>query len=104
MKREITNAKIESTFLGCEDHGIPTAYVGLAYDGGGQSFGGYRIDGTAMSLFVLGVLNAVGAPSWEALPGVHVRVDADMSRVYRIGHIMKDQWYDVEASMATCRA
>ena len=40
---EIENGKIESTNLGPEDHGILTFWLSLAFDGGGQGFGGYDI-------------------------------------------------------------
>jgi hypothetical protein len=37
-------AKIESTFLGTEDHGIYTFYLTLNYGGSVQAAGGYALD------------------------------------------------------------
>src|SRR5262249_57170702 len=76
VKEEI--AKIKSTFLGYEDHGILTAFVQLEYGGSGQGAGGYafdewdgekRIFGSEGMEFVAGVLRACGVDSWEKLPG-----------------------------------
>ena len=38
------NAKIRSTHLGKEDHGIMTAYLSLDFGGGCQSFGGFAFE------------------------------------------------------------
>ena len=107
-EREIKNARIESTMLGTEDHGIFTAYVMLDYGGSGQGFGGYALDtwvgprdgtgarrGTAYGMqWVIEVCRVVGVTKWEDLKGKHVRVDADFGKIYRIGHIIKDVWFD----------
>ena len=74
-------AKIESTMLGIEDHGIFTAYVFMNYGGSSQGFGGYVLDKlvdretyrrepmpSALG-FVTGVLQAAGVDSWERLKG-----------------------------------
>ena len=45
MSREIVNARIRSTTLGVEDHGIFTAWLNLDYGGSGQGFGGWALDG-----------------------------------------------------------
>lgn len=44
MATEIKNARIESTMLGYEDHGILTAFVTVGGDGWGCGFGGYGLD------------------------------------------------------------
>ena len=78
-------AKIVSTFLGVEDHGIFTATLQIRYEGGGgQGIGGYALDepvrdaddkfvgrvGTAEGAeFVKKTIDTVGASSWEDLPG-----------------------------------
>jgi hypothetical protein len=100
------NAVIDGTMLGVEDHGILTAFVYLDYgDGIHQGFGGYALDeydrerkrrkGTAFGAeFIRDLLDAVGVSQWEKLKGVNVRVRADHGKVYAIGHIIKDQWFD----------
>jgi hypothetical protein len=72
-------AKIESTFLGYEDHGILTAYIQLQGGSWGQSCGGmmfsWRPGGgpelfvDAGMAFVSGVLRACGVDNWEKLVG-----------------------------------
>lgn len=93
MSREIVNAKITSTELGFEDHGILTAMIRLEYASGGQGFGGYALHERAMADFVGGVLKAVGAEKWEDLKGMYVRVDSERTKVHQIGHILKDTWF-----------
>lgn len=72
-------AKIESTFLGYEDHGILTAYIQFTMGSSGQSAGGmmfsWRPPGEkeqfadAGMAFVSGVLRSCGVIQWEKLVG-----------------------------------
>jgi hypothetical protein len=86
---EVKNAIIESTHLGKEDHGIPTCYLNLRYEGSGQSFGGYNLT----TKFIMKCIETLGVTNWEALPGTMLRVRADMSKIEAIGHIMDDKWF-----------
>lgn len=88
-----SNARIDSTFLGREDHGIFTAFLYLDYGGGGQGFGGYVLKDKYAYVFVSRVLETVGASSWENLPGKHVRVCVEQGKALGIGHIIEDKWY-----------
>lgn len=82
-------AKVESTHLGTEDHGILTAYLHCSGDGWGIGVGGYGLDepfhddegkflGRRPTAYgfdhVLHLARTVGAPSWEKLPGCEVLV------------------------------
>jgi len=113
--REIKNAKITGTFLGKEDHGIATFYINLNYGDGAQSAGTYAIDqpikdengkficrqGTAKGLqAILKILEILEIDSWESLIGKHIRVDSDMGGVYKIGHLLKDKWFDFKEHFA----
>ncbi len=100
---KIQNAKIKSTILGYEGHGIFTCHLNLEYDGGGQAFGGYGMGGYDKksgkqsgygSEFIKRVLKVVGVEKWEDLPGKHIRVEAEHTKVHRIGNILKDEWFD----------
>lgn len=98
---ELRNAKIESTHLGFEDHGIMTFYLHLKYDGTGQGFGGYGLDdgpkGTAFGMVaVRKVLETVGVSKWEDLPGKYIRAETDWSKIHRIGNIIEDKWLDLK--------
>jgi hypothetical protein len=105
MDKEIKNAKITGTMLGVEDHSILTCWLYLDYGGMGQGFGGYALDtydkvkgrrvGTAFGMeFIRRIMEVVEVEKWEDLTGQYCRVFADHSRVYKIGHIIKDQWFD----------
>lgn len=93
MNRTIENAKIIRVTLGNDDRG-PSGWVHLEMNGVGQGFGGYNLRGEAMSIFVLGVLNALEEYDWSKLVGKYCRVDHDWGHIYRIGHIIKDKWFD----------
>ena len=100
---ETINAKIASTMLGIEDHGIMTFYLHLEYGCGGQGAGGYALDsydndlkrriGTGIGLEMIArVMEVVGVRKWEDLKGKHIRVKQSSNKVYAIGHLLKDDW------------
>lgn len=108
------NARITSTQFGMEDHDILTFYVMLEWQGGGQSLGGLQLDsydektrsrsvGHGSGLVAMRrILEAVGVRRWEDLPGTLVRVRHHgycSSKPPAIGHIIKDEWFDLGAFM-----
>lgn len=96
---EIINAKIDSTWLGYEDHGILSAMIIVDYgDGGHQGFGGYSLGGDAMSIFVENTLKVVGVESWEELKDKYVRVKTSEHKIFEIGNITKETWFNPEKS------
>lgn len=73
-------AKINSTALGYEDHGIFTAWLDLHYGTGDQGAGGYALDsydetkkqrvGHKCGMdFIIGILHACGVEKWEDVKG-----------------------------------
>lgn len=103
---EIVNAKITSTNLGNEDHGIFSFWLNLELDGGGVGFGGYALDsydkeksarvGVAMSIdLIKKIMEVVGVEKWEDLKGKHIRVDTEGwgGKALGIGNLMKDKWF-----------
>jgi len=112
MSDGIFNARIRSTTLGVEDHGIFTAWLHLDYgDSCSQGFGGFALDGkprerkigserpgTAYGCeYILRVLRTLEAPSWEKLPGMYCRAEVKGGLIRRIGHVLKDRWFDPAA-------
>lgn len=93
---ETKNAKISSTFLGYESHGILTCYLRLDYGGISQSFGGYYLSHYGLEM-IQEILKVTEVESWENLKGNYVKVYIDSSGVIRrIGHVIKDIWYSPE--------
>ena len=72
-------AKIQSTFLGFEDHGILTGFLHVTYGGSGQGVGGYPIRARA-GLYIQRTLKACGVSSWEKLVGRTIYVLTDETR------------------------
>ena len=107
----IANAKIKSTMLGIEDHGIMTFFLFCEWPGSGGGIGGYALDGHKPSDQRVGsghgyqairrILETVGVDKWEKLPGTLIRIeDPGLGRpLTRIGHIMEDRWFDLDAYM-----
>lgn len=92
--RTIKNTKIVSTFLGIEDHGIPTFMINLDFGGARQGYGRYDLRYYGIEI-ILEILKVLEVDSWENLSGV-IRADSDHDKIYKIGHIIKNQWFDVE--------
>jgi len=93
---EIKNAKIESTQLGKEDHGIPTCFITLDYGSAGQGFGGYDLRYYGIEM-IIRILEVVDVEKWEDLVGKYVRVKIEDGLIQAIGHITKDSWYNPKA-------
>ena len=97
----IRNARILETFLGFEDHGIFTAILTFDYGGAQQSMPGFGLrdeNGIGWGAeYLARLLEKVGVDSWERLKGLHVRVDIQGGVAVRVGHILKDQWFDPKA-------
>ena len=110
MSREeikVQNAKIESTFLGVEDHGILSFFLYLDYGGICQGFGGWELDGydketkgrkgiAASIELIRAILDTLEVSSWEKLPGNYCRAKCSWNKVHAIGHPLKDKWLDVQ--------
>lgn len=104
------NAKIKSTFLGMEDHGIWTFSLNLDYGSAGQSAEGFCLDeprhknekfigrfGTSKGMqAIMEICKVVGVDSWEELPNKYIRVKANYEKVYAIGNMLEDKWMDFE--------
>ena len=92
---EVRNAKVKSTHLGPEDHGIMSAMLNLDYGGAGQGFGGYDLRGNnTMHNFVKGVLKATGAGTWEKVTGAMVQVRIEGGIIRAIRPILSDSEAD----------
>lgn len=104
---EIKNAKITSTMLGREDHGIMTfmIFVDISCHGGSCGIGGYALDRYDLSLktrvyspksmeVISKILEVVGVESWEDLNGAYIRVKENGwgSTIDEIGNFMEDKW------------
>ena len=96
MKGSIKNATIISTKISTDP--VLSAWLILEFDGTGQGFGGYCLYnknhvGDCGGQFLQRVLEVVGVDEWEKLKGKNIRVDHDMSKIYGIGNIIKNEWF-----------
>lgn len=104
----IKNAKITSTMLGREDHGIMTFMIYIDAGDFSCGVGGFCLDEfnttTQARVFraesmeaISKILDVVGVDKWEDLPGKHIRFeDAGWgSTVTKIGNIITDKWFDM---------
>lgn len=98
---EVKNAKITSTSLGYEDHGVFTFYLHLDYGGAGQGAGGYVLDrhtkknrkrtGTKMGMdLIIAILRLLKVGIWEDLPGTYVKAKMTHDKVIAIAPIFAD--------------
>ncbi len=91
---KIYNARILSSHLGAEDHGIPTATIVIEAQIGGGGFGGFDLRYHGID-YVTTLLSALGVSSWERLPGTLIRAASNGfgSAWAAVGHIMEDRWF-----------
>lgn len=95
------NVKICGTFLGKENHGIPTCQLKLlSGECTGLTFGGYDLRHSLHTGFVQNILDTLNVDSWEQLPGTNMRIRMTKSspKIISIGHIIKDRWFNPEES------
>ncbi len=93
------NAKIASTVLGKEDHGIPTFWLMLDYHGGGQGVGQLDLRHGKTFMLIFDILDVLEIERWENLPGTYCRVrkkEKYSCPILEIGHIVKDQWVSMD--------
>ena len=106
---EIKNAKISSTMLGREDHGIMTFMIYIDACGFSCGIGGYCLDefssATQTRVFraesmeaISKILEVVGVDKWEDLPGKYIRIEYNGlgSTVTKIGNIIEEKWFDLK--------
>lgn len=106
---EIKNAKIYSTMLGRDDHGIMTFMIYINADVFTCGVGGYCLDefnsATQTRVFraesmeaISKVLEVVGVDKWEDLPGKYIRFEDNGwgSKTTKIGNIIADKWFDLK--------
>lgn len=100
MKQLLENARIESTMLGREDHGILTFYLMLDFGGTAQGVGGYFVsEGDDLAYCIKRILDVVNVSKWEELPGTYIRCEHDYEKVYAIGNIVADDWFRIADEM-----
>lgn len=105
---EIRNAKITSTMLGREDHGIMTFMIFVEFYGAGCGIGGYALDQydrttegrvfSAKGLEAISkILETVGVDKWEDLKGTYIRVKVnELGRtIDEIGNLMEEKWFNL---------
>lgn len=106
---KIKNAKIRSTMLGRENHGIMTFMIYISADDSDRGIGGCWLDefnsATQTRVFraesmeaISKILEVVGVDKWEDLPGKYIRFEDNGfgSTVTKIGNIIEEKWFDLE--------
>lgn len=110
---EIRNAKITATEITMADHGCLTFRVCVEGNCWGCWIGGYSIgkgyldakefEGYGRGLeAIMRVMDTVGVNRWEDLKGKYIRVETNGlgGTVHKIGHIMRDKWFDLKEFFA----
>ena len=106
--RRIQNARISSASLRVDRGFAITIWIFVQIEGGGQGFGGYllshmdRDPSPHLAAWITGLFKLFEVETLEALKGEPCRVDADFGRIYRIGHLLRDDWFDPEEINARC--
>ena len=96
------NAIIESVTMSNGDHGCLSISIRLSHgECYSQGFGGYalynenqKVGVNACGIFIHRCLQVVGVTDWDDLVGRAVRIRHDDRKIYAVGHILKDDWFD----------
>lgn len=107
ITHNVRNAIIKSVSLNIE-RGILTGWIKLDYGDSGQSFGGYVLhmqdndenkknNNLYAGHFIMRCMQIGGVQIWEDLKGKTIRVIYDNHKIYAIGHIVINDWLDIEA-------
>lgn len=109
---EIKNAVIESADINTE-HGMLDCWLHLDFGGSCQGFGGYALylpksykHHQVMSVaghHIYRIMEIAGVEKWSQLKGKTIRVAGTWSKIERIGHIVKDDWYSPAADFASVK-
>lgn len=104
----ISNARIRSTMLGREDHGIMTFMIYIDACNFSCGVGGFGLDKyddniktrifRAESMEAISkILDVVGVDKWEDLPGKYIRFEDNGwgSTITKIGNIINDKWFNM---------
>ena len=103
------NAIIESARLTSEDHGLLSAWLILDYGSTGQGFlpkhfTHYDVNAPHYAgHFIWRCMEVAGVTEWSKMPGKTIRARCDNGKVYAIGHIIKDDWFDPSVDFAVMK-
>lgn len=100
---EVENAEIRDLSVGF-DHGCLTIWITLMGNGWGCGFGGYRMDPSpsqkpgdskdVMAFWMKGLCWVLEVDDFLKLQGKHCRAVLAEGTVKKIGHLIKDRWFD----------
>lgn len=102
MSRNIRNATITSASIQIERGFALTLWLSLDYGDYSQGFGGYVLYHTSKGymneenytgLWITKCMEVAGVDDWSKMVNKNIRVDSDNSKVYGIGHIIKNKWF-----------
>ena len=102
---EIKNARITSARLIIENGSFLCVWLGLDYGDGCQSFGGWVLHNCATKtrepvnfagIYIYEILKIAEEDSWDRLVGKTIRAKCRHDKVYEIGHILKNEWFNPE--------
>lgn len=107
--KQIENCKITDVTISMEDHGVLTFLIFIEGNAWGCGIGQYVIghghlgseywDANGSGLVaIMKIMDVVGVSRWEDLKGKYIRVESDGwgSSITKIGHIIKDKWFDLK--------
>lgn len=102
---ETKNAVITNATITNDNHGVLSAWVFLDYGGADQGFGGYVLYSPSgftdnkenknyCGHFIWRVMEVAGVSEWSKIVGKTIRVTGNNEGIEKIGHIVKDIWFD----------
>ena len=91
--KEIVNAKVESVFVGLEDHGVPCWNIAFAGAAWGQGTGTRSLQGFDVKLKDL--CRLFETSNFQAFVGKPCRLERQNGMITAIGHYIEDTWVKI---------
>lgn len=107
IKHNVRNAIIKSVSIDIE-RGILTGWIELDYGGYSQLLSGEfflhmqdndenkKNNNQSPGHFIMRCMQIGGVQRWEDLKGKTIRIIYDNDKIYAIGHIVINDWFDIE--------
>ncbi len=94
---KIENALIEKVYLGNNDYGYMSYWLGIKKESGScTSFGTHDLRFYGIEL-INRILEVTGVGQWDSLEDTMIRIKIDKDgQTIDIGHIMKDDWLNLD--------
>ena len=98
-KKTIRNGIIQLFKIGYDDKGTLTSLIRINYGELSQGYGTMDLSkDNRMAIWLTGLFSTFNVADWDGLKNMPCRVEADDTKIYRIGHFIENKWFSMADS------